>query len=111
MEGQWGLGRSVTLGEFWSQKWDEVGHQGGSRSKAVLWHWGKGSLWREMILLRLFFLCMGLDSRRKHHFTIVFFSLLGSNFSSCCPAPAAPKKPPARTLGWHHCKEGLGRAL
>lgn len=57
MEGEWWLGRSIILGEFWIQKWDEVGHQGASssQSKGVLcWHRRNGCLWREMILLRLF---------------------------------------------------------
>lgn len=50
MEGERWLGRSVTLGEFWSQEWDEVEQIQGSAVLAL----GKWLLWREMVLLRLF---------------------------------------------------------
>lgn len=108
MEGECWLGTSVTLGEFWSQKRDEVEHQGVSRSKAVLAPGEWLSLERND-LAQSFFLCMGLDSRRKHHLMIVFFSLFGSNFSSCCPDLAAPKKASYQDFGMALLQGGPGQ--
>lgn len=78
-----------------------------SRSRAVLhWHWGNGCS-GEKWFCSDFFLCMALDS----NFVTMSFSLFVSNFSSCCPDPAAPNKLSCQGSGMAQGKEGLGRAL
>ncbi|XP_032930405.1 NLR family CARD domain-containing protein 3 isoform X2 [Catharus ustulatus] len=52
---------------------------------------------------------MDLGSRRKHHFMIVFLSLLGSNFSSCCPALSAANKASCQDFGMVSLRGGLGQ--